>query len=354
MLELSGLSQKENIEVTTSSETVTVTYPASGSITITASAPGSYTVHVGENVYTAVIDTAGGSATVTVPTLPVGNYDVSVTAPETEQYNAVNTGKIATYTVNPGTVTVTSADVTVTYPATGSVTITASVAGEYTVKVGDKTYSAVITEDGGSANVAVELLDVGDYGISVTGNAGDNYNPVDTGIINYYHVIAGSITVSGQGTTVTYPDKGTIVITTDVAGAYTINVGDKTYENVQLDAGDNSFAVADLLDANTHAVTVSANIPNYNPIANQNIATYTVNKGTITVSSEDVTVTYPNVDSVTITASVAGYYYVGIGGNIFEVRISEDGGSKQDGLLRESLQVICGDGRCVRFRRDAR
>ena len=302
--EIEGISDKVNREVSISTETITVAYPASGSITITASAPGTYVVHVGSNVYDAVIETAGGSATVTVPTLSVGSYDVSVTAPETDEYFALDTGKIATYTVTQGTVTVTSANVTVTYPDTGSVTITASLAGEYTVKVGDKTYTATITEDGGSANVPVELLDVGDYGISVSGSAGDNYYPIDTGIINYYHVLAGSITVTGQGTTVTYPDKGTIVITTDVAGAYTIKVGEKTYENVELIAGTNDFNVPDVFNANDYDVKVSANIANYNAITDQSIATYTVAKATpvVSLSADKEEITFG--DSVALTGSV--------------------------------------------------
>ena len=302
--ELPGISVKENVVVTTSSETVTVSYPETGSITITASAPGTYTVHVGENVYPAVIETAGGSATVTVPKLPVGSYDVSVTAPETEEYNAVDTGKIATYTVNKGTVTITSANVTVTYPNTNSVTITASAAGEYTVTVGDKTSSAVIDEDGGTATVTVPKLDVGDYGISVSGSAGDNYSPIDTGIINYYHVLAGSINVSGQGTTVTYPDKGTIVITTDVAGTYTIKVGDKTYENVELNAGANDFNVPDELNADDYDIKVSASIPNYEAITDKSIATYTVNKADSTVAVDSISFTYGS--SGTATASLTG------------------------------------------------
>ena len=78
---------------------VTVTCPETGEITITASAAGTYTVKVGEDTYTANIAGDGGSDIIIVPRLDIGTYDVSVTA-TIDNYDELDTGNIATYTVN--------------------------------------------------------------------------------------------------------------------------------------------------------------------------------------------------------------------------------------------------------------
>ncbi|MBQ2962926.1 hypothetical protein, partial [Methanobrevibacter sp.] len=246
------------------------------------------------SISSGTIDPESGSVTYGSPL----DATFSITEPVT--ITATVDNQPLTINIDRVPITVTSTDVTVTYPGTGSVAITASIAGTYSVKVGDTTYPVTVTENGGTASVNIPLSNVGEYGISVTADLGNPYIPVDTGIINYYKVIAGSITVTGQGTTVTYPEKGTIVVNTDVAGAYTITVGDNTYD-ATLVAGDNDFNIPDVFDADTYDVKVSANIANYNPITEQSIATYTVEKADSSVSVDSISFTYGESGSATAT-----------------------------------------------------
>ena len=393
-------------DVTVSCDYVTVFYPAGGVITVTASVPGEYKVVVGDKEYTANIETAGGSAEVSVATLDEGLYNITISGSESANYKAVERNFTNFYTVYPGTIEIGYAVSDVTYPNQGTITISASVAGVYTVEVGGKQYTANIATAGGFANVIVDTLNVGKYDIfitrtnidnyddlskviddgyvvnpatavvscenvtviypdnhyvtihsnvpgwyyvkvgeeiyevkvgedgtgitnrlpwgpgvynvSVTADLGPNYNPVDTGKIGTYTVVANAITVTAEDAFVAYPGKTTIVINTNVAGAYTIKVGDKTYENVELVAGENTFEVPDVLEVGKYPVKVSADIEGYEPIVDKEIANYTVVNGEITVTGQDGSATYPGTGSITINTDVAGNYTIKVGDKTYE------------------------------------
>jgi hypothetical protein len=74
-------------------------------------------------------------------------------------------------------VTVETTDVA--YPNTGSLSFTASAPGTYTIIIGDKTYTAEITEEDQTVTVDVtDVFAVGKYPVAVTAPAHDNYKAV--------------------------------------------------------------------------------------------------------------------------------------------------------------------------------
>ena len=269
---------KANVTITT--ENVTVTYPETGAVTVTASAPGYYTIKIGDEEYLVNIPTADGSVSIN-PTFGPGTYGISVTAPESINYNAVDTGEIANYTLIAGSILVTVEDVTVAYPNTGVVNITSNVDGEYEIIVNGRIYSVKVTN--GKGNVTIEKLQCGIYHIRVKANI-DNYERVSIDEAGTYTVTKGDINISSGNVRVVYPGTASIVITTDAAGTYTIKVGDSITKEVELSVGENTIAIEDILPVGTYTVTASAtNIDNYKDIFDISIGRYAVTEGTLSI-----------------------------------------------------------------------
>ncbi|MBO7517725.1 MAG: Ig-like domain repeat protein, partial [Methanobrevibacter sp.] len=147
------------------------------------------------------------------------------------------------------------------------------------VTVNGVTY-AVVTDDEGKASLTIKGLAVGNYDIVAESIADESYEAASNSAEKVV-VTNAAITVSGEGDSVTYPEKGIIIINTNVAGAYTIKIGDKIYENVALLAGENSFEVKDVFNVGTYDIKVSANINNYDELVDEFIATYTVSPRTV-------------------------------------------------------------------------
>ena len=243
-----------------------------------------------------------GVGTLTVSGLIVDKYDVMVEFQGNDNYSSAETTRYDSIVVKKATVDVTVGNVVVIYPAGGKIVLTASAPGEYIVKVGDEEYEVTVDLAGVPVEVQVaDSLPVGPYDVKVTADETQNYEAVDVTFEAAYIVNSGTITVTAQDLTVVYPNKGTIVITTDVAGTYTIKVGDKTYDNVQLVAGANNFNVPVTFDVGTYDVKVSANIANYDPITDLSIASYTVSTANTTLVIAVSDFTYGADASATIT-----------------------------------------------------
>ena len=309
---------------TVTSGDVTVIYPANGKVTITASVAGTYTVKVGNDEYTAIVTAAGGTATVDIPTLDVGEYGISVTADLGNNYNAVSTGVINTYTVSAGTIVVTGEGATVLYPNNATITVNTSVAGTYTIKIDGRSYDVALAIGENEVYVPY-VLNPGNYPVFISANI-PNYERISLKEIASYKVSKGIIHVTAQDISVTYPAKGTIAITVDVIGDYDITIGTKTYRNVHLSMGENSFEVPESFDAGTYEVSVSAAESNlYQALDAQNIATYTVSQAqsTIDVSYEDgeFTITLDGVDGEKLSETVK----VAIDGTEIDPIVTENG-----------------------------
>ena len=166
-----------------------------------------------------------------------------------------------TITVNKATITVSSSDVTVTYPGTGSVAITASVAGYYYVGVGGNVYEVHIFEDGGSNTASVSLLDVGAYPVTVSADI-PNYEPIVDKVVSTYTVNNGIITVSVTNESATYPYTGALTVTASVGGDYTVKVGTYSADIVIGPGGGSYLLVIPTMGAGVYDISVNGTVEN--------------------------------------------------------------------------------------------
>ena len=222
--------------------------------TITEGATGNITYAIGGHV---IGQTAVGE-NFTVEGLDVGEYTIVATYSGDNNYGTVKAN--FTFKVLPIDVVVSVSSDEVYYPNTGSINLTASAPGEYTVLVGNKTYTATVTTPGETVTIPVtDLFEVGKYDINVTAPASQNYNALDTGAIGTYvvskakSVIAvtydnatGKITVTLEGEEDHVKLSETISVEVDgvaISGAKTTD-GVFVSEDLELTPGKHSvFAV---------------------------------------------------------------------------------------------------------------
>ena len=257
------------------------------------------------------VPVTNGAGTLTVSGLAANEEGYAITAAfaGNDNYNEI-TDNDAKQVVNKVKPTLVIGHVEIIYGEDAVVTITLEgVNGEklngiVMAYVNGTDYRDVIVENGVGCLTATGLA-VGEYNIQTRYNGNENYTA--TGVIGESAIIVknAAINVTAQDVSVTYPGKGSITITTDVAGAYTIKVGDNTYENVELVAGENTFAVPDALEVGVYTVKVSAEIENYDPLVDEEIATYTVNQADviISISANATEITYG--DSVSMAAVIS-------------------------------------------------
>ena len=275
---------------TVTSADVTVIYPDAGQVSITASVPGAYSVKVGNDVYTANVVSAGGTATVDIPTLAVGEYDISVSADLGNNYNPVETGVINTYTVSAGTIVVTGEGATVLYPNNATIRVSTNIAGTYTIRIDGRTYDVELAVGENEVYVPY-ILNPGDYPVFISADI-SGYGKITNKEIATYKVSKGIIHVSATGATVAYPEKGSIVITTDVIGDYRITIGDKNYD-VHLSIGENTFEIPDNIAGGVNPISIYAAESNlYETLNAQNIASYVVEKAQSTIALVPLDITY--------------------------------------------------------------
>lgn len=124
------------------------------------------------------LGTYGVSDNVELPDLAAEHYTVVATYSGDSNYGSAEA--TFEFDVLPIDVIVAVETADVAYPNTGSLNFTASAPGTYTIIIGDKTYTAEITEAGQKVTVAVtDAFAVGKYPVAVTAPAHDNYNAVN-------------------------------------------------------------------------------------------------------------------------------------------------------------------------------
>ncbi len=292
-----GLTVSGNAEPGTS---VTVTFPDGSTGTVTADADGSY------SVTTSVPQTSGEvSASATDAAGNTGNAAsvdyVDSWAPQVPVLDEIITNTDGSITVagsaEPGST------VTVTYPD-GSTDLV--VAGE------DGAWSMTSPEDQPTGEVAVEAEDeAGNTSAPVTQDYTDITAP-EAPTINIQANDDGGLTVTGNAepgstVTVTYPDGSTETVTADVDGSYSATTSvPQTSGNVSASATDAA--------GNTGAGTTSEYVDGTAPLA-PSVVVNANTDGTLVVSGSaeagsEVSVTFPDGSTQTVTANAAGTYSV--------------------------------------------
>ena len=266
--------EKANATVTVSANKNEIKFGETVTLTtglLPADATGDITIYVDGDV-----------ASTTLTGLSLGEHTVVAKYAGNDYYNAADSEAL-TITVNKADIEISTEGAEVNYPDKGTLTITTNVAGNYTIQIGQRTYTKEFVA-GENTFTLTDVFDPNTYDILVTADIA-NYNKITAEKIGTYKVNKGVVTITAQGALVTYPEKGVILITSDVLGTYNITIGSKTYENVMLSMGENRFEVTDIFDAGVYDISVSSvETEKFAPVNTGTIATYTVEKATLSIS----------------------------------------------------------------------
>ena len=282
-----------------------VTYPGDVIVTLGASVGGTYSVTLGAASQSVVLE-AGVAGEVKFANLAAGEYNITVSCGESENYTAASAS--ANVAVDKASINVSVGAVDVVYPGVVVVTVSAGVGGEYNLTVGAAS-EVISLEAGVVKEFAYAGLGAGTYIISVDCPESSNYTAVS--VSDNVTVDKASINVSVGAVDVTYPGDVIAIITSDVAGTYTVTLG-ATSQSVVLEAGSAKEFICSGLGAGTYNVTVDCpESSNYTAIVvSTNVR---VAKAPITVNIVTYDVTYPGDVIVTVSVSVGGNYTVALG-----------------------------------------
>ena len=268
-----------------------VIYPNQATIAVTVNAANTYTITVNGKPYTRTI---GKDETVEIEldTMDIGVYYVSVTAPATTNYKAVDIDKAATVIVNKPTLNLTVYNATITYGDTANVRITLkdgdtglSMQG-LMVAVGGTYYSVNI--DDGEGTLPLTGLNAGTYNVVAICAYDENYDVAyATGKVTVSKA-APEITITapaidyGQDTQITVKLDG--VNDEKLSGVVKVTINEKEYD-VVVENGEGTLAISGLA-ANEAGYAIAATFAgneNYEAATYSGDAKQVVNKADATV-----------------------------------------------------------------------
>ena len=286
-----------------------VIYPNQATIAVTVNAANTYTITVNGKPYTRTI---GKDETVEIEldTMDIGVYYVSVTAPATTNYKAVDIDKAATVIVNKPTLNLTVYNATITYGDTANVRITLkdgdtglSMQG-LMVAVGGTYYSVNI--DDGEGTLPLTGLNAGTYNVVAICAYDENYDVAyATGKVTVTKA-APEITITapaidyGQDTQIKVKLDG--VNDEKLSGVVKVTINEKEYD-VVVENGEGTLTISGLA-ANEAGYAIAATFAgneNYAAATYSGDAKQVVNKAdaTVTVSADNVNIKYG--ETVTFT-----------------------------------------------------
>jgi hypothetical protein len=281
----SNSGQTPTVVVTSGTATIsgnTVTITGAGTVVLTATTPATANYNAGSQ--TATITVAKGTATITFGTIAAHTFgDAAFTVTATGP-----SGTTSVIAVTSGPATISSGTVTLT--GSGTVVLTATTAATTNYNAGSQTATITVAK-------ATPALTVATPAAIVYGTASDN--------------VSASLTFSASATpsgTVTFAvDGGTPVLASCTSTPVTCTAALATST---LTAGAHTVVATYAGDTNYNGLTSSA-------------ATLTVNKGTPTLTTAPVSVTY-GTTTATLSSSLA---YAGTTAPAGVVSFSIDGGS---------------------------
>ena len=300
-------------------DNITVGEKATINVNIPRDAIGNVTITVDGTQYNATIKE--GVASVNVSNLFAGKHDIIATYDGGDIY----TSNYATGVVN---VSRTSSTIEVSVPtdvkagekAIINVTLLSDASGSVTVKVGDKTYDAVVKN--GKATIVPDELTADKYMVNATYNGDNKYNSINS---EKQDLIVSKNTDYNIAvivpTNVEVGENATIIVTvpTDATGNVTITVDNKQY-NVTVNSGVASVNVIGL-GSGEHKVTAAlVNAIKYDSKVSEeykfNVSKTTDYSMNITVSTgvevggkSTITVNVPNDADGNVMITVASTQY---------------------------------------------
>ena len=146
-----------------------------------------------------------------------------------------------------------------------------------------------------------------------------NYEYVNkTGVLS---VEEGHINMNVIVVNATYPDKGEVIVTSDVDGDYNVYIDGKVYP-VSVVNGTGSVVVD---TPGLHNVTVESNMPNYEK-TNQT-AELLINEGSIDMNVTIINPTYPDSGVVVVNSTADGEYIVVVNNKTYIINVVNGNGN---------------------------
>ena len=189
-----------------------------------------------------------------------------------------------------------------TYPENATVIVNASVDGNYTVEIENKTYNVTVIN--GTGNVTVDVLPAGNHTATVTGEIPNYDNVTETAVVE---VDKAPLDFNVTVTNPTYPDKAVVTVDSPVDGNYTVTVNGKDYP-VTVENGTGS-ATIDQLPAGTYPVKVTSNVENYETVTKE--AKLTVNPAKTESDTVTLKVTLKDSDGKVLANKKVTFTYNG-------------------------------------------
>ncbi|MBQ9025400.1 MAG: Ig-like domain repeat protein, partial [Methanobrevibacter sp.] len=301
-------------EIDLSIEVQNKVYPNEVTGTVRANVPGTYIVKLdGETKTTVVIDETGFN-TFTFGVLDVkNNYNVSVSIDAIGNYSAGYDSKLFDVTVDGTTLTIGSSSNEVVYG------IPISFTHEITPSTATGTiqfyYVSNNTDIGNPVNAGETLeniiLPAGTHQIAAKYVAADdNYNDATSDPITVtINALSNPVEFDVAQNTV-YDDKVEFKITNAIEGTYTIkfNVSSIPDLNLTVNPGESSVSDSILIPAGEYKAALIWKGDNYDDVNLDK--TFTVSKGTNTVTISSSSATYPDEITINVAADLAGDYVI--------------------------------------------
>ena len=273
-----------------------VVYPESGKITLNSNVDGVYTIYVGEVPYEVRVSL--GSGTVAIPTLDVGNYSVSITVAESENYTAASAS---------GTYNVTKAlprfnidgDDYINYGETNIIhpIFSADVTGNITYYIDEETEGTKLPYN---QNFTTPVLDAGPHFVRAVYSGDVNFDSVESTWV--FGVRQVEVNVDIIGDTVSYPNRAVINVTADVPNTYIITVNGTPYEVVLTEDELSKLVRINTIPIGVYYVSVTANeTTNYKAVNIDKAATVVVNKPNLNLTVSNATINYGENATLQIT-----------------------------------------------------
>uniref|UniRef100_UPI00388FE090 hypothetical protein n=1 Tax=Methanobrevibacter sp. TaxID=66852 RepID=UPI00388FE090 len=271
-----------------------------------------------ENVNLTVFDVYGNvvfskvssNKYVTIPVLPVGTYNVTITSEE-DKYHS-NVSNSSKFNIIKAYANVTVSVDNVTYGDESMIVVTTDVGGVYTVDVNGTVRN--VTVDGNVGKVTLSL-GAGKYYANVTSFDNGNYSINSTNAIFEVYKAINNVRVITAN--VTYGSKSVIYVNADVDGVYTVDVNG-TVRNVTVEG--NVGKVALLLGAGKYYANVTyPDKGNYSTIISN--AVFEVYKAANNVQVSVDSIVYGEKAVIYVVADVDGEYTVDVNGTITEVTV---------------------------------
>ena len=231
--------------------------------------------------------------------LGAGNYTVTIINSNSDNY--IGDEKSSNFTVFKAHSLVNINPIkSITYPDTVGVTYTIvnSTAVTYIVKTKNGAVAVSNTTLTNNDKITLPLLDAGEYIITVANAENENYTGSAASLS--FTVFKKTPVINVEVVNVVYPGNVVVSISSDVAGTYTVKVGNKS-QNVVLNAGEVKNVDFSGLDADNYAVTLSyEETVNYNNVSKKTSVKVLKASSHVTINTI-IDATYPGNVNVIFT-----------------------------------------------------